>query len=303
LTATALLLCSVMLAACDQAREDVSEQPAGSNLRLTLGSKNFTESIVMGELYTQALEQNGFQVVLRKNIGGTEVIDQELQDGEIDAYPEYIGLAASEVAGEDVMGKSAEETSELAAEFYATRDQVLSEETPFENTEAVAVMTPFALSHRLRTIEDLRKLPSFTFGARPEFEARQQGFAGMQSVYRLTNAQFVPIAVDARFVALFEGDVDAGNVFSTDPQLASGDYRVLEDTQRLFGYQHVALVIGEEKLESLGGDKFMRVINTVNEQLSQSTIIELNAAVDLDNRDVADVAGDFLAQRDLFQAG
>ena len=65
-------------------------------------------------------------------------------------------------------------------------------------------------------------MPTFTLGARPEFEARQQGFAGLQSVYRLTNGQFVPIAADARFVALDEGDVDASNVFSTDPQLATG---------------------------------------------------------------------------------
>ena len=76
-------------------------------------------------------------------------------------------------------------------------------------------------------------------------------------MYRLTNAKFVPIAADARFVALDEGDVDASNVFSTDPQLASDDYRVLEDTQRLFGYQHVALLVNEKMLNSLGGDKYM----------------------------------------------
>lgn len=301
--AAAMVLSLGMLAACSENEQGASEQPAGSKLRVVLGTKNFTESAVMGELYKQALEQEGFQVVVRKNIGGTEVIDEELQDGEIDAYPEYVGLAASEVAGEDVLEKSAEETSKLARDFYATRGQVMSEETPFENTEAVAVTTSFAQDNGLRTIEDLRELKSFTFGARPEFEARDQGFAGMQSVYRLTNGEFVPVAVDARFVALFEGDVDAANVFSTDPQLESGDYRVLEDSKRLFGYQHVALVIDEEKLKSLGGDNFMNVINAVNEKLTQSTIIELNAAVDLEGQDVDDVAREFLKQRGLVQGG
>ena len=80
-----------------------SSRPA--QLRLNLATKNFTESIIMGELYKQALEQNGFTIVLRKNVGGTEVLDEKLRSGEIDAYPEYMGLAASAVAGEDVHGQ------------------------------------------------------------------------------------------------------------------------------------------------------------------------------------------------------
>jgi osmoprotectant transport system substrate-binding protein len=276
-----------------------SVQPQGEDLKLTLGTKNFTESVIMGELYAQALEDKGYQVFLRKNIGPTEVIDQELQDGEIDAYPEYLGLAASEVAGEDLEGKSEEETSELAREFYEARGQAVSEEAPFENTDAIATSNLFAQQNQLREIGDLRELDSFTLGARPEFETRQQGFAGMQSVYGLTNGQFVPVDIDARFVALDEGDVDVANIFTTDPQLLDGDYEVLEDPERIFGYQHAALVVDEDKLETLGGDEFMDVINSVNSQLSQRSMIELNAAVDLDGRDADDVAGQFLRQRGL----
>jgi len=198
--AVALVLAVVMLAACGEVKNtDASEQPAGAKLRLNLATKNFTESFIMSELYKQALEQNGFNIIIRKNLGGTEVLDEKLRSGEIDAYPEYIGLAASAVAGENVISKSAEEQSKLVRDFYATRGVVLSEETPFENTETVTVTAAFAQANKLRTIEDLGNLPSFTFGARPEFAGRQQGFAGMQSVYRLTNATFVPIAVDARF--------------------------------------------------------------------------------------------------------
>ena len=276
-----------------------SVQPQGESLKLTLGTKNFTESVLIGELYAQVLEDNGYQVVLRKNVGPTEVIDEELQDGDIDAYPEYLGVAATVVAGEDVEGKSAEETSQIARAFYESRGQVLSEETPFENVDAIATTFLFAQNNRLREIGDLRRLQSFTLGARPEFESRQQGFVGMQSVYRLTNAKFVPVAFSARYVALFEGDVDVANVFSTDPQLAGGDYRLLEDPERLFGYQHVALVIDEDKLATLGGDKFMDIIDSVNEQLSQRTVIDLNAAVELDDREPADVAAQFLRQAGL----
>jgi osmoprotectant transport system substrate-binding protein len=302
--AVALLLTAVVLAACGEVKNtDASEQPAGANLRLTLATKNFTESIIMGELYLQALQQNGFQVVIRKNVGATEVLDEMLRTGEIDGYPEYLSLAATEVAGENVMGKSAEETSKLVREFYATRGMVLSEETPFENTDTVTVKAAFAQINSLRTIADLQKLPTFTLGARPEFEAREQGFAGLQSVYRLTNAKFVPIAIDARFVALDEGDVDAANVFSTDPQLASGDYQILEDTEELFANQHVALVVNEERLKSVGGEKYMSVVNAVNRELSQSAMIGMNGQVDLEKRNPADVARQFLQQRGLVRTG
>ena len=104
--AVALLLAVVVLAACGEVKNtDASEQPAGSKLRLNLATKNFTESFIMGEMYKQALEQNGFNIVIRKNVGGTEVLDEKLRSGEIDAYPEYIGLAASAVAGENVDGQ------------------------------------------------------------------------------------------------------------------------------------------------------------------------------------------------------
>lgn len=275
-----------------------SVQPWQSQ-RVTLGTKNFTESALMGELYSQALSAKGYQVILRQNVGPTEVIDESLQDGDIDGYPEYLGVAATVVAGEDVVGKSEEETSKIAEKFYASRGQSLSEETPFEDVDAIATTTSFAQDNTLKSIADLRELDSFKLGARPEFEERQQGFAGMQSTYGLANGVFTPIALDATYNALFEGDVDVANVFSTDAQLESGDYRVLEDPERLFGYQHVALVIDDDKLDALNGERFMGVINSVNKELTQRAMIQMNGAVDIDDRDPAGVAGQFLRDRGL----
>lgn len=157
--------------------------------------------------------------------------------------------------------------------------------------DAIAVSTPFARDNSLRTIADLGELDSFTLGARPEFEERQQGFAGMQSTYGLTNAVFTSMDLDATYDALFDGGVDAANVFSTDAQLESGDYRILEDTERVFGYQHVALVINDDTLAALGEDDFMQVIEDVNKELTQDVMIELNGAIDLKNQDPVDVAG------------
>jgi osmoprotectant transport system substrate-binding protein len=121
-------------------------------------------------------------------------------------------------------------------------------------------------------------------------------------VYGLTNAEFKPIAIGAQYRALDAGDVEAANVFTTDGQLASGNYKLLEDPERLFGFQHVALVIDEDKLERLGGERFMRVINAVNSRLTTSAMIEMNRAVDVDDQDEALVAERFLTEVGLLSA-
>ena len=294
---TLALLLLALIAGCGEEDQDArSVQPQGTETQLTLGTKDFTEEFILGELYSQALAANGYKVRLRKNIGPTEVIDKELTSGAIDAYPEYLGVALTVVARREDAGDSAAETYRLAKDFYAERGQALSEQTPFENVDAIATTQFFAQRRGLLTLTDLRRLPSFTLGARPEFADRYQGLKGLQEVYGLTNAEFKPIAIGAQYRALDEGDVEATNVFTTDGQLASGNYRLLEDPKRLFGFQHVALVIDEDKLERLGGERFMRVINAVNRRLTTSAMIEMNRAVDVDNQDAAIVAERFLTE-------
>jgi osmoprotectant transport system substrate-binding protein len=301
-TVLAVALALLALGCGDSDSERGSSQPQGTELALTLGTKNFTESFVVGELYRQALAANGYNVTLRRNIGSSEVVDQTLERGDIDAYPEYLGVAATVVAGEDVTGKSAAETYRIAHDFYASRGQALSRQTPFENVDAIATTRYSAQRDRLLTVADLRRLDHFTLGARPEFETREQGLAGMQRVYGLTNARFKPLAIGAQYTALDQGDVDVANVFSTDGQLSTGDYKVLQDPERLFGYQHVALVIDDDKLRRLGGDRFMRIIDNVNQRLTTDQMIAMNRAVDLDKAEVSTVTARFLRENGLLRS-
>jgi osmoprotectant transport system substrate-binding protein len=302
-SAALVLLLLALIAGCGEEDEQAgSVQPQGTDTQLTLGTKDFTEEFVLGELYKQALAAKGYKVKLRKDIGPTEVIDKELTSGAIDAYPEYLGVALTVVARQKDAGNSAAETYGLAKDFYAQRGQALSEQTPFENVDAIATTQFFAQRRGLVSLTDLRELPSFTLGARPEFAERVQGLKGLQELYGLTNAEFKPIAIGAQYRALDAGDVEAANVFTTDGQLASGDYKLLEDPKRLFGFQHVALVIDEDKLERLGGERFMRIINAVNGRLTTSAMIEMNRAVDVDNQDEALVAERFLTEVGLLGA-
>ena len=289
-----LMVLALPIAACGEDTTGGSAQPQGTELQLTLGTKDFTEQFLLGELYEQALAARGYKVTLRKDIGSTEVIDTELTSGQIDAYPEYLGVAVTVVAGEADAGSSAAETYRLATDYYAQRGQALSEQTPFENVDAIATTQVFAQQQRLTSLPDLRRLPSFTLGARPEFADRVQGLAGLQHVYGLTNAEFKPIEIGAQYQSLDAGDIDTANVFTTDGQLAGGNYRLLEDPERLFGFQHVALVINQDTLKRLGGDRFMTVINAVNRRLTTSAMIEMNRDVDLEGQDEALVAERFL---------
>jgi osmoprotectant transport system substrate-binding protein len=306
------LLASLALAACGDDDEDSgggggggqeeaqsADQPGKGKPPVTLGTKDFTEEFVLGELYKQALEAKGYTVNLKKNIGATEIIDKALTSDEIDGYPEYLGVSVAVVAGKDIVPKSDTQTYNLAKDFYEGRGQVISEQTPFFDVDAIATTKEFAQENGLKTVADLKKLDSFTVGARPEFRDRFQGLKGMRSEYGLTNAQFKQLALGIQYQALDSGDVDSANVFSTDAQLASGKYTVLEDPKGVFGYQHVAMVMNKDKYEELGGQAYFDVINEVSALLTNEAMITMNKAVALDKQDEAEVARSFLEANNL----
>jgi osmoprotectant transport system substrate-binding protein len=276
-----------------------ADQPGKGKPTVTLGTKDFTEEFVLGELYKQALEAKGYTVNLKKNIGSTEIIDKSLTSGEIDGYPEYLGVSVAVTFRKDIVPKSAAQTYNLAKRLYEERGQVISQETPFFDVDAIAATKEYADENGLQSVADLKKLGSFTVGARPEFRNRFQGLKGMRSEYGLTNAKFKQLALGIQYQALDSGDVDTANVFSTDAQLASGKYTVLKDPKGVFGYQHVAMVMNKDKYEALGGPEVFAVIDSVSKLLTNKAMITMNKAVAIDKQDEADVAHSFLQANGL----
>jgi osmoprotectant transport system substrate-binding protein len=277
----------------DQKSSSSSDQPGKGKPAVTLGTKDFTEEFVLGELYKQALEAKGYTVNLKKNIGATEIIDKALTSGKIDGYPEYLGVSVAVVARKDIVPKSDQQTYDLAKKFYEGRGQTISQQTPFFDVDAIATLKDFATKNSLKSVADLKKLDSFTVGARPEFKSRFQGLKGMQSEYGLTNAKFKQLALGIQYQALDKGDVDSANVFSTDAQLASGKYTVLQDPKGIFGYQHVAMVMDQKKNSALGPE-FFQTIDDVSKLLTNDAMISMNKAVALDKQPEAAVAKKFL---------
>ena len=277
-----------------------SQQPQGASLRVTIGTQEFPEARILGELWRQALAVNGYAVNLRKGVGPAEDLDQALRDGEIDGYVAYTGTVLSIVAGEEVSGLDPDETYEQARAFYETQDMAMSEMTPFQNKDAVATTKSFADENDLSTIADLGNLEDFVLGARPEFESLYLGLEGLQQVYGLTNATFAPFALGAQYDALDNGDADAVDAFTTDPQLESGEYALLDDPELLFGSQNVVMVVSEEKLDSIDADAFLRVVDAVNAELGEDAMVRMNAQV-TEGQDDGRVATAFLRSVGLME--
>jgi osmoprotectant transport system substrate-binding protein len=274
---------------------------AAADTTVRIGSKNFTEAIILGELYKQALEAKDYNVELKSSIGATELIDQALTSGQIDMYPEYTGTMLTVVFEESESPGSADETYDRAKELQEERGFTLFAMTPFSDSDALAVTKEFAEENQLAEIGDLQKLDSFELGGQPEFETRLQGLVGVKENYGLDNIQFVPFAGISPYEALDQGAVDVAAIFSTDPPLASGKYVVLEDPEANFGFQNVAPVVKQELADELGDD-FRETIDAVSEKLTEEAIIAMNSAVAIDQQPEADVARQFLEENGLLES-
>jgi osmoprotectant transport system substrate-binding protein len=251
----------------------------------------------VGALYQQALTKAGCKITYKPNIGATEVVDKALTSGQIDAYPEYTGESVATVAGINKSVTSAQDEYNLAKAFYAKRGQVMSQMTPFFDTDAIGVLKSYAKKYGLVTTSDLKKVPHFILGARPEFLSREEGALGLKKDYGVKNFSFKSLAEGLQYQALDSGAVNAIDVFTTDPQLASGKYTVLKDPKNIFGFQNIALVIDKNKLSAC--PQVLTVVDKVNKLLTTPAIVAMNKAVAIDKQQPATVAGSFLKANNL----
>ena len=266
---------------------------------IRIGAKNFTEQAILGELYRQALEAKGFDVVLKDDVGSTEIIHRTLRRGVIDMYPEYVGVLLSEVAEVRARPRSAAAAYEVAKAYEQKAGLTMLAQTPFSNPNALAVKPEFAERHGLSEIGDLARLKGrVKVGALPEFRTRFEGLEGLEAVYGLDNIRVVPLESNGRYAALDSGAVDVASVFGTDGQLAGDRYRVLADPKGLFASGHVAPIIRDEVLET-HGPALRSAIDAVSKALTTPAMRRMNAAVDREGRQPADVAAEFLRENNL----
>jgi osmoprotectant transport system substrate-binding protein len=301
------LLALLLLAACGNVGgSGGSEEGGGGGPTITVGSKNFTEQYILGELYAQALEANGFNVEKKLDLGSEQIADKALQNGQIDMYPEYTGTALVAIHGvEGETPATPEATYQRAKELYAQRDPADTMLTPaqFNNTYGIFVRKEVAEQNNLQTLADLAEAsPELTFVSFSEFQNREDGYPNMQKNYpgldfgdvKIVNSIGGPI-----YQGVLQGEGDVGVGFTTDGQLASDELVVMEDPKSIWPFYYPAPVVRTEVLEQ--NPKMEGVLDEVSASLDVETMRQLNSQVDIEREEPEDVAAEFLQEKGIVE--
>jgi glycine betaine/choline ABC-type transport system substrate-binding protein len=278
----------------------IESNPDNSAVEITVGSKNFTEQYILGEIYAQGLEAAGYTVNTDLNLGSEQVALEALEAGEISGYPEYTSTALTsffKLAPEEVPNDAAEATDQSQAEFEQ-RGLVAFEPAPFNSANAVGLLKTTADELGVETVSDLEgQSQNLTLFGSPECRQRVDCLVGLEDGYGLQFAEFTPVDIEQRYPVLDDGQADLSILFTTDPQLASqaDKYVILEDDQGVFPAGNPIFVASQAVVDEAGPD-FQATIEQVQQGLTLEVMQELNARVDLDKEEPAAVATQYLQE-------
>jgi osmoprotectant transport system substrate-binding protein len=287
---------------------DSSGSGGGGGPTITVGSKNFTEQYILGNMYVQALDANGFNGVAKLDLGSEQIADKALQNGQIDLYPEYTGTALVAIVpykGNPADLNSPQATYEAAKKGYAERkpaDTMLTP-APFNNTYGIFVRKEVAEQYNLKTLADLAEAsPELTFVSFSEFQNRSDGYPNMQKNYpafdfgEIKNVNSIGGPI---YQGVLQGEGEVGVGFTTDGQLASDQLAVMEDPKNIWPFYYPAPVVRSDVLKQ--NPKMEEVLNSVSKTLDAESMRKLNAQVDIEQEDPEDVATEFLKEKGLVE--
>lgn len=282
----------VLLAACGGAAQ---AKP------VRVGSKDFTEEFIVGNMYALLLEANGIPVERKLNLGGTPVLQQALVSDQVDVYPEYTGTGLLTVL------KLPSNTNPEAV-YNAVRDGYKSQfdlvwlaPAPMNNTQALAMKKDVAAARGIKTISDMAaQANELTMIGPPEFEQREDGLPGISKAYGdFKMKAYIPVDPGLRYEGLMNGQADVVVAFGTDGQIAANDLLVLQDDKGLFPPYQIAPVVRQQALDA--NPTMAEVLNKLAPLLTDATMRKLNFEVDGNKREPADVAKEFLQQSGLIK--
>jgi glycine betaine/choline ABC-type transport system substrate-binding protein len=278
----------------------IVSNPANGKVSLTVGSKNFTEQIVLGEIYAQALEAAGYKVNTDLNLGSETVALEALKKGEISGYPEYASTALTSFFGVDpekVPGDAQQAYQQANADFQK-EGLVAFPPTPFASANAVGTLKSTADKLGLKTVSDLQgKSQDLSLYGSPECRQRIDCLLGLQKYYGLQFKSFHPVDIGLRYTVLDKGQADLSILFTTDAQLAAqkDKYVILEDDKHVFPSGNVIFVTDPAIVKKAGPD-YEATITKVQQGLSIPVMQELDARVDIDQQTPDQVASDYLKE-------
>ncbi|MGC9381837.1 ABC transporter substrate-binding protein [Streptomyces sp. MH13] len=300
--AVALTAAAALLAGCSSSG-DTSDNPlAGEKAEagtVVVGSNNFAESTLLADIYGEALKAKGLKVTYQHNIGSRETTYGLMKNGSVTVLPEYNGSLLAYL-DPDAEQKSTEAVN-TAAKAKLDKKLTLLNPSPAENKDSVSVNAETAKKYGLTaesTLADLKDIaPDLVIGGSPEFQTRQQGLKGLESVYGLKFESFKALDAGGPLTqsALTKNTVQAADIFTTDPTIVKEKFVVLKDPENLFGYANVTPLVRKEGLPQEGVD----ALNAVSAKLDTETLLDLDAQVQLDKKDPLDVAKEWLESAGL----
>ncbi|SFR68888.1 ABC transporter permease/substrate-binding protein [Anaeromicropila populeti] len=268
---------------------------------IVVGSKNFTEQLIVGNMISDVIEYNtDFHVKRKLNLGGSQVAFSALTSGELDVYVEYTGTGLVNILKEDAVSDSDQVYNIVQKEFHDKYQLKWLEPLGFNNTYALAVRQDTAEKYNLKTISDLANVSKqLIMGPTIEFPNRSDGLIGLKEVYNLEFKKVAPVDGGLRYTALNSGESEVIDAFSTDGLLREFNLSVLEDDKKFFPPYYAAPLIREDTLEEY--PELESVINKLAAALDDETMRELNYKVDSLKEAPAQVAEDFLKEKGLIK--
>jgi osmoprotectant transport system substrate-binding protein len=266
--------------------EAIASNPENGKVSLTIGSKNFPEQEILGEIYTQALAAADYKAKSDLSLGSETVALKTLKAGQISGYPEYASTALTSFFGlepEEVPADATEPWEKANAEFEK-EGLTAFEPTPFASANAVGLLKSTAEKYNLKTISDLEGVSEkLSLYGSPECRQRIDCLAGLEKLYGLKFKEFKPVDISLRYKVLEQGQADLSILFTTDPQLAaeSEKFVILEDDKKVFPAGNIIFVTSKKVAESAGPDYEKTILN-VQKGLTLEVMQELDARVELE---------------------
>lgn len=280
------------------AGDAAADGDASSDVTLRVGSKNFTEQFILGEMYALLLEEAGFNVDRRLNLGATPVAQEGLLNGEIDLYPEYTSTGLLTVLGMDPINNAQEVYDMVKAEYESQFELTWLDAAPFNNTQALAMPRDRAEELGITTISDLaEQAGDLTLVGPPEFSEREDGVPGLEATYGLEFGDFLAVDPGLRYQAVASGDADVTVAFTTDGEIAANNLVVIEDDMSLWPPYQVAPVVRMDVLDA--NPALADALNSVAPLLTDEIMQGLNNQVSGEGQEPADVARAFLVEQGL----
>lgn len=270
--------------------------------QLSIGSKDFTEQLILGELYAQTLENQGLPVQRKFNLGGTPVAHAALTAGEIDLYPEYTGTALLTVLKEPADTDPDRVYNTVKTAYERQFQLTWLAPAPFNNTQALALTAARAQTLGLQTLSDFAtQAPNLVLIGPPEFAVREDGLPGLQAAYGDFSLQnYIAVDPGLRYQGLLAGEADVAVAFGTDGEISAHNLVVLEDDLQFFPPYQVAPVVRQDTLARV--PQLASILDRLGPLLTDDVMRQLNHEVSGNQREPEAVAAEFLQQSGILSS-